>query len=52
MIRALCLRLMRAFGWEKSVQPRLKPKRMPRGWWRRPSPFDRNWRAGIDAKPF
>jgi len=52
MIRALYFRLARAFGWHKSAQPKPKPKRMPRGWWRHPPPYDAAWRAGIEGKPF
>jgi hypothetical protein len=52
VIRALWLRLGRVWGWQRADKPRPRAKRMPKGWWKPPAPFDRAWRAGIDGKPF
>jgi hypothetical protein len=52
MIRALWLRLGRVWGWQQAGNPRTRAKRLPKGWWKRPAPFDRAWRKGIVGRPF
>ena len=52
MIRALWLRLGRVWGWQRADKPRPRAKRMPKGWWKPPAPFDQAWRKGIIGRPF
>ena len=52
MIAAWWHRLGRIWGWQRAEKPRPKARRLAKGWWRHPAPFDKGWRKDVVARPF
>lgn len=46
VLRAIWCRLARFWGWQRSEKPKPRAKRLPRGWYRHPPPFDPTWSKG------